>query len=151
MLFSAPTERDLRVEESGVWSGHIQRTSEWNGGALMRGESACGVTNAERWQVALLAGIMALLPLASARICLFLQRWGSSLSRASLCSSRNFVDDFGFGSEAILHVSFFRADAHVCTEHEQARAWGTQVGRKEENNDKGEASRAELSLTICAD
>lgn len=40
----------------------------------MRGESACGVTNAERWQVALLAGIMALLPLASARICLFLQR-----------------------------------------------------------------------------
>jgi hypothetical protein len=67
-----------------------------------------GVTNAERWQIALLAGIVALLPLASARICLFLlQRWGSSLSRASLCSSQNFVHDFGFGSEAILHVSFF--------------------------------------------
>lgn len=72
ILFSAPTEMDLRAEESGVWSGHLQRTSKWNGGGLTRGEGASGVTNAERWQVALLAGTVALLPLASARICLFL-------------------------------------------------------------------------------
>ena len=75
ILFSAPTEMDLRAEESGVWSGHLQRTPEWNGGGLTRGDGACpisGVTNAERGQVALLAGTVALLPLASARICLFL-------------------------------------------------------------------------------
>ena len=82
---------DLRAEESGVWSGHLQRTSEWNGGGLTRGEGASGVTNAERWQVALLADTVALLPLASARIYLLILITALRLFAVS-CVFVQFVD-----------------------------------------------------------
>ena len=48
-------------------------TSEWDGGGLTRGEGACP-TSRVMPSVGRLVAFVALLPLASARICLFLQR-----------------------------------------------------------------------------